>query len=210
MRHVLLDTKVPLTAIELLEIANGSRAPPPFEPKWASPDEQEMVPIGNAEALRVATETLNEVDQEAKTKFREMLCKHLLTKAINLLKYKEMQKRKARELFYDKVTADSHVQIGRIFKALDADGNGYLDAEELRDKVAEYMGIEGKDFDADAFFKFYDVHGTPDGKINQKELRWYLADWADVFSEKEGDIAATKLALADVIEDWKRICRIRR
>ena len=50
-----------------------------------------------------------------------------------------------------------------------------------------------------------DVHGSPDGHIDEREWRWYLAEWADCFSEVEGDVDATRAALQMVIDEFAEL-----
>ena len=47
--------------------------------------------------------------------------------------------------------------IQKLFKAIDADSNGYLVAGELKDVVSKYTG---EAFDEKQFFEWFDVHGA--------------------------------------------------
>ena len=39
----------------------------------------------------------------------------------------------------------------------------------------------------------------------RREFGWYLAEWADCFSDAEGDVAAARLAMKDVITEFQDI-----
>jgi len=108
----------------------------------------------------------------------------------------------------DMITAGHHAEISALFKALDADGDGSLDGEELRAALSEYMGVSPERFDAAAMMKAFDTHGTPDGKIDERELRWYLADWALCFADEldeGGELMGAIGALPDIISEFMDI-----
>ena len=207
VQKIVVDSRESLTAIELLECAAGTRAAPAGGP-WVSMGQRTTVGQENELALRIATNALRMAHNESETLLVELMCKQLFAKAVAALREHE-QKLAAeaikRQMFYDEVVALSHPAIHSIFVAMDQNGNGVLEQEELRHTISEFMGVKAKDFDAEAFMKFYDVHGSPDGKIDEREFRWYLADWADCFSEVEGDVPATRQALADVIAEFESI-----
>ena len=60
----------------------------------------------------------------------------------------------AKQQLYDNVTSDPAMQekIDAIFGALDVNGDGKLEADELKDLVSAY---DGRPFDEKAFFQFY-------------------------------------------------------
>lgn len=64
---------------------------------------------------------------------------------------------------HNEITAESTAEIEAIFKLLDGDGDGTLDASELRAVVAEY---EARPFNEKDFFADYDKRGPADGKID--------------------------------------------
>jgi len=103
------------------------------------------------------------------------------------------------------IIAPHAAKIAKVFAALDADGDGSLDMEELRATVAGFNGVKYKDVDYDAFLKQYDAHSTPDGRIDLKEFGWYLADWAITFSDSDDpfrDVPAALEAMPTVLEDF--------
>lgn len=214
LRQVVVDARCELTPMELLLIASDARERPPTG-TWPSKVAEETITATNESTLQHAVSVLKIVDADAKALLVELLSKQYFAKAIALLKEREVKKDaevRERRKYYEEVTALHHAPIGRIFNAMDDNGNGFLEMDELRDTLAEYMGIEGKQFDVEGFMKFYDAHGTPDGKINPREWRWFLADWADCFvdSSEEGDVAAARLALEDIIADFEALVSIRK
>ena len=114
-----------------------------------------------------------------------------------------------KQALYDEITADATIQeqIDAIFTALDANGDGSLDKDELKDLVSAY---DGRPFDEQAFFRFYDVHGLAGGVLGPHEFCWYVADWACTISESDdpNDAAAAKEALPSVIKDLQEIVNI--
>lgn len=85
--------------------------------------------------------------------------------------------------------------------------DGSLEKDELKGLVSAYDGMP---FDEEAFFTFYDTHGTPDGLLDPREFRWYIAEWATTFSESNDatDVAAAKKALPSVLADLKQIMKV--
>jgi len=66
--------------------------------------------------------------------------------------------------------------IATLFRTLDEDGSGNLDASELTDVVTKAMG---ETFNAKEFFAAYDYEGVfGDNKLDVNEFGWFLADLA--------------------------------
>ena len=113
----------------------------------------------------------------------------------------------------DKIAAGHHAELAKLFHSIDADGDGSLDSEELRAVLTKYMGLDKpNDFDAAAMMKAFDTHGTPDGRIDQREFRWYMADWAlcmrenwDPDEPNQGDVVGAIAALDEVIADFQAV-----
>jgi len=110
------------------------------------------------------------------------------------------------------VTAGFQGELSALFKAIDADGDGSLDTEELRVALHKYMGVAAHQFDAQAMLKVFDTHGTPDGRIDEDEFRWYMADWAmtmrenwDPDNENQGDVVGAIAVMPEVIADFQAI-----
>jgi len=108
---------------------------------------------------------------------------------------------------YDEITENMNTEIDSIFDALDANKDGSLEKDELKELVSAY---DGRPFDEDAFFRFYDTNGNPDGKLDRREFRWYIADWAQALSESDDpmDVAAAKKALPAVVSDLQQLMNV--
>jgi len=79
---------------------------------------------------------------------------------------------------FDRLVADHEEEIAELFRKIDTDGNGSLDADELKDIIKDYGTPHGTvSFDEDALTKFFENYAT-NGEIQLNEFRWYLADWA--------------------------------
>lgn len=101
---------------------------------------------------------------------------------------------------YGPVIEGQEAAIEALFKKIDADGNGFLVAGELKDVVSKYTG---EAFDEAQFFAWFDVHGAsgePDCQLDLKEFSWYLADIAEGFGDKAKSILPT------IIKDMGEKC----
>ena len=104
---------------------------------------------------------------------------------------------------YDPIVATQSEAIVALYKLLDVNGDGILQASELMTVVSQYTGSVFKETE---FFEWYDKHGAgsvqgPDGQVDMKEFGWYMADVALTFGE--GDEA--KAALPAVIKAFKKL-----
>ena len=104
---------------------------------------------------------------------------------------------------YDPIVATQVAAIAEVYKLLDVNHDGQLQASELMTVVSQYTGLAFKEND---FFSWYEKHGASrmqgvDGQVSLKEFGWYMADVALTFGE--GDEA--KAALATVINAFKKL-----
>ena len=105
---------------------------------------------------------------------------------------------------YAKIMKGHEALIKGLFQKLDADGDEYLVASELKDVVSKYTG---EAFDEKSFFQWFDVHGAaglggegagPDSKLDLKEFGWYLADTCEGFDNP-------LKAMPTVVEKFEKI-----
>ena len=76
------------------------------------------------------------------------------------------------EAVYDSIVVGFEKRICDLFEKLDANKNGILEAEEIRDIVSSYNGDDVV-FDEKQFMNWFDVaRGESDGKIGLKEFRY--------------------------------------
>ena len=64
-------------------------------------------------------------------------------------------------------TLDTEEEIKKVFRVFDRDGNGYIDAEELKFMVTN-MGEKMSDAEVDEMIREADIDG--DGRINYEGL----------------------------------------
>ena len=116
-----------------------------------------------------------------------------------------------KQQWYSKIIQGKEDDIKALYKDLDSNSDGNLEANELKDVVTAY---DGRPFDPTAFFEWYDTHGKPDGKLDLAEFSWFLAEWGAGWAVVEftGDAAAdaesAKSAAAEVpgvIDEFRQI-----
>lgn len=104
---------------------------------------------------------------------------------------------------YDPIVAAQLEALKELYKLMDVNNDGQLQASELMTVVSQYTGSVFKE---NEFFNWYDKHGASsmqgvDGQVSLKEFGWYMADVALTFGE--GDEA--KSALPTVIKAFKKL-----
>ena len=104
---------------------------------------------------------------------------------------------------YEPIVAAQLEALKELYKLMDVNNDGQLQASELMTVVSQYTGSVFKE---NEFFNWYDKHGASsmqgvDGQVSLKEFGWYMADVALTFGE--GDEA--KSALPTVIKAFKKL-----
>merc|ERR1712014_254964 len=110
-----------------------------------------------------------------------------------------VEDRKA-EKRYGPIVKGNEAAIKTLFRLMDANGNGFLVASELRDVVSKF---EEKAFDEKQFFEWFDVHGascgSPDAQLDLQEFGWYLADVSEGFPNPQAHMQVVIQKFTEIV-----------
>jgi Ca2+-binding EF-hand superfamily protein len=104
---------------------------------------------------------------------------------------------------YDPIVASQLEALKELYKLMDVNNDGNLQASELMTVVSQYTGSVFKE---NEFFNWYNKHGASsmqgvDGQVSLKEFGWYMADVALTFGEADD----AKSALPTIIKAFKKL-----
>jgi hypothetical protein len=108
---------------------------------------------------------------------------------------------------YTSITSDPAIrgEIVDIFNSLDADGNGTLEKDELREFITCYDGRSFDEHQFDAFFSTLDVDGS--ASIDPDEFCKYVAEQACMYAD-DASLEEAKKSVSVVLQDFREILQV--